>query len=131
SGARPATSGPGASRVARVSVVPAAEASATLSAAAPVPAAAVPPIPAPVGTTPPVDAPPASTPPNRPGRAVAPQSVQAFVRPVRGLVHWLRLDFAGVIGAYWFFTLSLTPSLVPRSWIYQAALSGITVTIGY
>lgn len=62
---------------------------------------------------------------------MAPQSVQAFVRPVRGLVHWLRLDFAGVIGAYWFFTLSLTPSLVPRSWIYQAALSGITVTIGY
>ena len=50
---------------------------------------------------------------------------------MRGFVRWLRLDFAGVIGAYWFFTLSLTPSLVPRSWIYQAALSGITVTIGY
>jgi uncharacterized membrane protein len=67
---------------------------------------------------------------DRRGRRV-PRAARVLLRPVRGFVRWLRLDFAGVIGAYWFFTLSLTPSLLPRSWIYQAALSGITVTIGY
>lgn len=54
-----------------------------------------------------------------------------LVRSVRGFWRWLRLDFAGLAGAYWFFTLSVTPSLLPRTWIYQAVLSGITVTIGY
>jgi uncharacterized membrane protein len=63
----------------------------------------------------------------RPGWRVA----HTLARPVQGFGRWLRLDFAGLIGGFWFFTLSLTPSLVPRSWIYQAALSGITVTIGY
>lgn len=57
--------------------------------------------------------------------------VRTVGRPVRAFGRWLRLDFAGLIGGFWFFTLSLTPSLVPRSWIYQAVLSGITVTIGY
>ena len=56
---------------------------------------------------------------------------RAAAAPVRGFWRWLRLDFAGLVGAFWFFTLSLTPSLLPRTWIYQAVLSGITVTIGY
>ena len=59
------------------------------------------------------------------------RAVWSLSRPARAVGRWLRLDFAGVIGAFWFFTLSLTPSLVPRTWIYQAVLSGITVTIGY
>lgn len=54
-----------------------------------------------------------------------------MARPAWAFRRWLRLDFAGVIGAFWFFTISLTPSLLPRAWIYQAVLSGLTVTIGY
>ncbi|HEY9412495.1 MAG TPA: alpha/beta-hydrolase family protein [Jiangellaceae bacterium] len=46
-------------------------------------------------------------------------------------VRWLRLDFGGVIGAAFFFCLSLTPSLLPRPWLYQAVVSGLTAAIGY
>lgn len=46
-------------------------------------------------------------------------------------LRWLRLDFAGVIGATFFLCLSLTPSLLPRTWIFQAVVSGLTATIGY
>lgn len=42
-----------------------------------------------------------------------------------------RLGFGGSIGAILLFCLSLTPSLLPRHWILQAVVSGITMAIGY
>jgi uncharacterized membrane protein len=40
-------------------------------------------------------------------------------------------DFAGLVGAVVFFCLSLTPSLLPRSWLFQAVAGGIVAAIGY
>ncbi len=52
--------------------------------------------------------------------------------PVIGrFLSWLAPDYAGFIGATCFFCWSLTPSLLPRTWIYQAVVSGLTATIGY
>jgi uncharacterized membrane protein len=52
--------------------------------------------------------------------------------PVLGpFFRWLRLDLGGVLGAAFFFCLSLTPSLLPRTWLFQAAVAGVTATIGY
>lgn len=52
--------------------------------------------------------------------------------PVLGrLFSWLRLDFGGVVGATFFFCLSLTPSLLPRTWPFQTMVSGLTAAIGY
>lgn len=50
---------------------------------------------------------------------------------IGALWRWLRLDYAGSVGATFFFCLSLTPSLLPRTWIFQAVVSGLTTTIGY
>jgi uncharacterized membrane protein len=50
---------------------------------------------------------------------------------------WWRLlprpayDFAGLGVAVAFFCLSLTPSLLPRSWLFQAVAGGIVAAIGY
>ena len=38
---------------------------------------------------------------------------------------------AGLTGALIFYCLSLTPSLLPRVWYLQAAMSGMTTVIGY
>lgn len=52
--------------------------------------------------------------------------------PVLGrFLTWLRPDYGGLIGAACFFCWSLTPTLLPRTWIYQAMVSGLTATIGY
>lgn len=37
----------------------------------------------------------------------------------------------GTIGAVTFYCVSLTPSLLPRAWLLQAAVAAITATIGY
>src|ERR687887_565295 len=42
-----------------------------------------------------------------------------------------RYDFAGLAGAVAFFCLSLTPSLLPRGWLFQAVAGGIVAAIGY
>ncbi len=51
------------------------------------------------------------------------------------LVVWawslLRLRFVGVVFGAVFFCLSLTPSLLPRSWLLQGLISGINAAIGY
>jgi uncharacterized membrane protein len=51
------------------------------------------------------------------------------------LVVWawslVRLDFAGVAVATVFFCLSLTPSLLPRDWLFQGLIGGINASIGY
>lgn len=57
-------------------------------------------------------------------------------RPRRNpLVVWawrlLRLDFVGVAFAALFFCLSLTPSLLPRDWLFQGLIGGLNAAIGY
>jgi uncharacterized membrane protein len=42
-----------------------------------------------------------------------------------------RFSTAGLTGALICYCLSLTPSLLPRSWLLQAVMSGITTAIGY
>ncbi|UYP19588.1 alpha/beta hydrolase [Rhodococcus sp. Z13] len=44
---------------------------------------------------------------------------------------WLRLDFTGVAFAALFFCWSLTPSLLPRDWLFQGIIGGINAAIGY
>ncbi|MCH9667677.1 MAG: alpha/beta hydrolase [Actinomycetia bacterium] len=43
----------------------------------------------------------------------------------------LRLDFTGIAFGALFFCLSLTPSLLPRAWLFQGLIGGITAAIGY
>ncbi|MPZ52871.1 MAG: hypothetical protein GEU79_09080 [Acidimicrobiia bacterium] len=43
----------------------------------------------------------------------------------------LRLDFIGIVFATLFFALSVTPSLLPRDWLYQGLVSGIMAAAGY
>ncbi|UQX10695.1 alpha/beta hydrolase [Candidatus Mycobacterium methanotrophicum] len=51
------------------------------------------------------------------------------------LVVWawslLRLQFVGVACGALFFCLSLTPSLLPRDWVYQGLIGGINGAFGY
>lgn len=41
------------------------------------------------------------------------------------------LDFVGLVVAVFFFAWSLSPSLIPREWLYQGLISGITSVTGY
>jgi uncharacterized membrane protein len=51
---------------------------------------------------------------------------------VRHLRHYTRsLGHTGVVTALLFFIISLTPSLLPRTWAVQGILSGISVAAGY
>lgn len=43
----------------------------------------------------------------------------------------LRLDFTGIAFATLFFCWSLTPSLLPRDWLFQGLIGGINAAIGY
>lgn len=43
----------------------------------------------------------------------------------------VRLDFVGVALGAVFFCLSLTPSLLPRDWLFQGLIGGINAAIGY
>jgi len=43
----------------------------------------------------------------------------------------LKLDFTGIAFASLFFCWSLTPSLLPRDWLYQGLIGGISAAIGY
>ena len=51
------------------------------------------------------------------------------------LVLWawrlVRLDFVGVAFGALFFCLSMTPSLLPRDWLFQGLIGGINAAIGY
>lgn len=44
---------------------------------------------------------------------------------------WLTLHYAGSVGALLFFALALTPSLLPRPWLYEALVAGVASIIGY
>ncbi|WP_433713259.1 alpha/beta hydrolase [Nocardia sp. CA-084685] len=41
------------------------------------------------------------------------------------------LNYAGLVFATIFFVLSVTPSLVPRDWLFQGLISGINAALGY
>jgi uncharacterized membrane protein len=43
----------------------------------------------------------------------------------------VRLDFTGVAFGALFFCLSLTPSLLPRDWLFQGLIGGVNAAIGY
>jgi uncharacterized membrane protein len=43
----------------------------------------------------------------------------------------LHLDFTGVAFGALFFCLSLTPSLLPRDWLFQGLIGGLNAAIGY
>ncbi|WP_066911019.1 alpha/beta hydrolase [Millisia brevis] len=43
----------------------------------------------------------------------------------------LRLDLTGIVFGAVFFCWSLTPSLLPRNWIYQGVVAGISGAVGY
>jgi uncharacterized membrane protein len=51
------------------------------------------------------------------------------------LVAWawglLRLDYVGISFSALFFCLSLTPSLLPRDWLFQGLIGGVNAAIGY
>jgi uncharacterized membrane protein len=67
-------------------------------------------------------------------RLPAVQRTASAVRqmPVLGrIIDWLRLDFAGSVVGTFFFCWSLTPSLLPRIWFYQALVTGVTAAVGY
>jgi uncharacterized membrane protein len=52
--------------------------------------------------------------------------------PRRGLPGWLpRYTWSGTLGAILFGCASLTPSLLPRGWVLQGLIAGITAAIGY
>src|SRR6185369_9176106 len=50
---------------------------------------------------------------------------------LRRLVARLRLDPTGLIVSVLFVCLSLTPSLLPRTWLAQGVISGLLGSIGY
>ncbi|WP_324191797.1 alpha/beta-hydrolase N-terminal domain-containing protein, partial [Nocardia elegans] len=41
------------------------------------------------------------------------------------------LNYVGLVVATVFFALSVTPSLVPRDWLFQGLISGINAALGY
>ena len=43
----------------------------------------------------------------------------------------VRLDFLGIAFGALFFCLSLTPSLLPRDWLFQGLIGGVNAAIGY
>jgi len=61
---------------------------------------------------------------------VAPRSRTGLV-PALAWVFRRRLCFGGLAGALVALCCSLTPSLLPRGWVAQGVVSGITTTIGY
>src|SRR3954449_8496514 len=50
---------------------------------------------------------------------------------LRRLVARLRLDPTGLVASVLFVCLSLTPSLLPRTWVAQGVISGLLGSIGY
>ncbi|KAF0847988.1 alpha/beta hydrolase [Nocardia caishijiensis] len=52
-------------------------------------------------------------------------------RVVRRVEDIVDLNYPGLVVATLFFALSVTPSLVPRDWLFQGLISGINAAIGY
>jgi uncharacterized membrane protein len=60
--------------------------------------------------------------------SVAPRERHPLLVWAWSLVH---LDFVGVAVGALFFCLSLTPSLLPRDWLFQGLIGGLNAAIGY
>lgn len=55
-----------------------------------------------------------------------------WLRVLRQIIsHRLGLNFAGFAVGCFFFCMSLTPSLLPRPWLYQGLIGGIAFILGY
>src|ERR671916_1723657 len=68
------------------------------------------------------------------GVAPPPPPVQAAGgdRPATWWRRWLpRYTWSGTLGALLFGCASLTPSLLPRGWLLQGLVAGVTAAIGY
>ncbi len=69
------------------------------------------------------------------GRASRVVRVSAQTRERHPLYVWawslIRLDFVGIAFGALFFCLSLTPSLLPRDWLFQGLIGGVNAAIGY
>jgi len=61
-------------------------------------------------------------------RTVEPRDSYPLLDWAWGLI---RLDFVGVAVGALFFCLSLTPSLLPRDWLFAGLIGGINAAIGY
>lgn len=46
-------------------------------------------------------------------------------------VKWRTYNFTGLVFAVAFFYVSLLPSLLPRPWLFQGIISGISIAVGY
>jgi uncharacterized membrane protein len=44
---------------------------------------------------------------------------------------WRRPRTAALLGAVWFYLASITPSLIPRGWVMQGVVSGLSLAWGY
>src|SRR5687767_8606230 len=61
-----------------------------------------------------------------------PAAPSAGARPGRRWWRWLpRYTWSGTVGALLFGCSSLKPSLLPRGWVLQGLIAGITAAIGY
>jgi uncharacterized membrane protein len=61
-----------------------------------------------------------------------PAAPAAGARPDRRWRRWLpRYTWSGTLGALLFGCSSLTPSLLPRGWVLQGLIAGVTAAIGY
>lgn len=74
-----------------------------------------------------VEAPPPET--GGPPAATTPRPVRSW--PRRLATHLPRYTWSGTTGALLFGYSSLTPSLLPRGWLLQGVLGGITAAVGY
>uniref|UniRef100_UPI00066BF5F9 alpha/beta-hydrolase N-terminal domain-containing protein n=1 Tax=Nonomuraea sp. SBT364 TaxID=1580530 RepID=UPI00066BF5F9 len=50
---------------------------------------------------------------------------------VRGDAELWKLGFGGTLLGALFFCASLTPSLLPRTWLYQGVMGAVTAVLGY
>src|SRR3954451_10798221 len=68
-----------------------------------------------------------------PGPPTEPMPTVAVAdRPPRRRLRWLpRYTGSGTVGAVLFGCSSLTPSLLPRGWVLQGIIAGVTAAIGY
>jgi uncharacterized membrane protein len=68
----------------------------------------------------------------RPSRTPPAAPEEGDRRPPRRWLRWLpRYTWSGTVGALLFGCGSLTPSLLPRGWVLQGLIAGITAAIGY
>ena len=54
-----------------------------------------------------------------------------FLRRVGRWTFGRQLCFGGLVGALAFFVISVSPSLLPRGWLFQGIVSGINLAVGY